>query len=328
MRCTSVLTCLLFGGCGGAVTVTGRVVQAASIPVRTFPRVWVASGHLDHEIVLAETLVGHLADRDRQTRRLGVDELEPLRTRGSIPPATAVVLLDLQLEEDERTEIGSDPDTVCGAFGCYTTHRTFVYRIPTLRGVLTVRVYDGQSARVLNESTIRLREEGRPSAEMRARITRAFSERLVQLVDRRELHVEVDLLDVDLPSVSRAIAAIERGNWSRGRAGFEEGLASPQFQSLPPEQRARVHYDLGVALRFDPDAPDFERAKQCFEAAERLDPDERYGRALTDLAMHRVQVEAVRAQEEAAARNAQAATGESAVPEPPASYQQSLPPPP
>ena len=311
MKTAGTLALLLSIGCGAGTTVSGTVVHPAAMPVRSFPSIWIAGGHLDHEVLLLDALAQHLREGPRATaevRRVELDDLEPLRVSGRIPPATVVLILDLRFREGTRSEWTSRPETVCGPVGCYTTQRSYVYELPTLRGSLSIAVYDGPTARVLQRLTLREADEGRGYDDMRDRIARVFRDRLLASVDQRRDQIDVVLLGVDVPEVERAIEVIDEGDWSAGRRMLEEAWRSPAVRALGPEDRARVLHDIGQARRFDPatlDDPDehFAAAERAFRAAMRLDPHRRYENALRALRQHRSEVVVARAQEEAAEHN-------------------------
>ena len=330
MKTAGTLALLLSIGCGAGTTVSGTVVHPAAMPVRSFPRIWVVGGHLDHEVYLLDSLARHLRGGRAEVRRVELDDLEPLRVAGRIPPATVVLILELEFVEGTRPEWTSRPETVCGPVGCYTTQRSYVYELPTLRGKLSIAVYDGPTARVQQRLTLREADEGRGYEDMRERLVRALREKLLAMVDQRRARVDVVLLAVDVPEVERAIDVIDGGDWTRGRRMLEEAWRSPSVRALPAEDRARVLYDIGQARRFDPatlDDPEehFAAAERALRAAIRLDPDRRYQNALRALRSHRSEVVVARAQEEAAEHNYRMAgrppEPAPSVPEPPPNYQ-------
>src|SRR5688572_1775639 len=116
------------------MTAEARVLQPAVMPVRAFPRVWVAGGHLEDEVVVVDALARHLrAAGHVEARRMHVGDLEPLRAARRIPAATVVILVDLTLTERNRPEWTTRPEMVCGPSGtCYETHRPYLYDVPTL----------------------------------------------------------------------------------------------------------------------------------------------------------------------------------------------------
>lgn len=314
-------------GCGGATTVAATVVHPAQVPVRSYPRIWIAGGHLDHEIELLDALADHLRGGRAEVRRVELDHLEPMRVQGRIPPATVVVILDLRFVEATRPEWTTRPETVCGPLGCYTANRSYAYELPTLRARLTVTVYDGPTARVEQRVTIDAHDEGDDYLDMRHEVVRQLKTKLLRMVDQRRESVEVELLEVDVPEVERALAVIEEGDWTRGRRMLEEAWHGGAVRSLEPEDRARVLYDIGQARRFDPSTLDdpeahFDAAERALRAAVRLDPRDEYDRALAALRRHRREVVVARAQQEAAEHNYRLAEPAAPpVPDPPPDYQ-------
>jgi len=315
-------------GCGGATTVSGTVVHPAEVPVRSFPRVWIAGGHLDHELELLDSLAAHLRGGRAEVRRVELDDLEPMRVAGRIPPATVVLILDVRMEEATRPEWTTRPETVCGPMGCYTSNRSVVYEVPVLKARATLTVYEGPSARIQQRARAESLHEGRDYDVMRRRAVRDLKEKILAMVDQRREEVHVDLLEVDVPEVERAIGVIDQGNWSEGRRILDASWDTPTVQALDDEDKARVLYDIGQARRFDPSTlgdhdAHFAAAERAFRAALRHDRDEEiYAEALEALERHRRQVAVVRAQEEAAEHNYRMATPPRGVPPPPPSYQQ------
>ncbi|MFW6031218.1 MAG: hypothetical protein ACOC9T_01390 [Myxococcota bacterium] len=309
------------------MTATARIVRPAQVPVRSFSAVWIATGHLPEETRLAQELVRHLERADSvDVKRVDVEDLEPARVAGRIPPETVVLLLDVGFEEDVRREWSTRPENVCGPYGCYTQQRSYDYLVPEVRGVLTVSMYEGPSARLLRKVSLDAQDEGRSHDVLRRRVLGELVEQARAAVDQRVEPVRVTLREVELPLVDEALQAIRRGAWRRGRVLLERAARSGAAATLAPEQRARLWYDLGQARRFDPRAleePDrhFELARAAFEKAIDLQPAPLYRSALADLARHRAQVERVREQQAAAARRGQGSREPSDdVPDPPPSY--------
>jgi hypothetical protein len=256
-----------------------------------------------------------------------MDELEPLRQRGQIPAASVVVLVEVEFSEGLRPDWTTRPETVCGAVGCYTTNRTYFYDVPTVQAELTLTVYDGPSARVLQRMRVEAAREGRRFTALKARLTRELVGRVLRLVEARRVAVRVELLRVEaLPAVDRAIAFVEAGEWQRGRAVLERAVDSAQMEQLPAKARARVYYDLAMARRFDPQAVGdaqrhFRSAAAPLRKAIELDPQARYARALRALRAHREQLQALEEQREAADYNFRLGEAEGSVPPPPPGYE-------
>jgi hypothetical protein len=299
----------LAAGCGAGTAVSGRVVWPAAVPVRTFPRIYVASGPRRHEIRFAEEMAAHLRSGGRaRVRRVDADDVETMRAGGSIPTPSVVMRLDLDFDEGSRPEWMSRPETVCGPLGCYTTTRTRMVDVPIVLAELRIEVEDGPSGRVLQRTAVEAREEGNDYELMRRRVADELLRRAERMVDQRIDEVQVRLLGADVPEVTTAIEAIDRGEWQRGRALLEQVIEDDAFDRLPAAVRARVLYDLGLARRFDPSTMEdvgahFRAAESALREAVRLDPDERYARALEELRAHRRQVEILIEQRAAAAHN-------------------------
>ena len=295
-------------GCARGPVVSASYEVPPQVPLRSFPRVLVTSGHDPLEIMLAQELVRHLS-ADIEAWRVDRDRLEHMRIRGDIPAASLVVLLEVHSREGVEVETTSRPETVCGASGCYNRTRYDDFNVPTLRATAVVTVYEGPTARVLQRVHIEARERGRTLEAMQERILARLLTDVRQLVDSRSEQVEVRLLPVDLPGVSEALALIEAGSWREGRVGLETAAQSAAAAALGRGDRARLLYDLGIARRFDPvtaqedSASHFAAAEAALRKAVQLDPRERYADALARLRAHRrATVDAAR-QREAAERN-------------------------
>lgn len=297
-------------GCGTTREVRGEVVYPASVPVRAFPRIWVASGRLEHELKLRRVVARHLEqgpDR-REVRRIDLGELEPMREAGEIPRATVVMLLELELEERTRSEWTTRPETVCGPLGCYTRHRSYMYDVPSVKGTLTITVYDGPTASMLQRVDVEAQKEGGSYQRLRRRVVDELGGRVTRMVDERTVDVRVHLLEVEAKSVRRAIRVIEQGDWHEGREMLERAIEAEEVRELPARRRARVYYDLGIARRFDPETMDdvrehFRAAERALRRALRLHPAQRYAKALGELRRHREHVKTVRKQREAMKHN-------------------------
>lgn len=306
----------------------------ATVPLRTFPRVVVTSGHDALEITLAQELVGHL-HADTRVQRIDRDQLETMRRAGQIPSATLVVMIEVDTEEGMEVETTSRQETVCGPNGCYRRTRYDNFDVPTLKATTTLTVYEGPTARVLQRATLEAKERGREYDAMRARILEHFLVDLKRLVDSRPERVEVRLLPVDLPGVAEALELIALGKWRDGRLGLERAARSGAVGALEQGQRARLFYDLGVARRFDPVSAErdseahFEAAETAFRKAIDLDPRPRYADALAQLREHRRATTEVARQREATERNfalEEQRDPAAEVPPPPPGYDVSLPP--
>lgn len=296
-------------GCGHSTTVRGSVVYPAAIPVRVFPRILVAGGDDPADRELVGALTAHLRGEGRsRVRSVSVDELEPMRRAGRIRAPSVVLLLESRLRERTQVRWITQPETVCGPIGCFSQNRSRMVDVPVVEGRVSVTVYEGPTARVLQRATVHARGEGRDFLLMRRQVTWELGQRLSRMVDQRRDHLDVVLLAVGLPGVDAAIEAIDGGDWTAGREALERLADSAAGRALEPEDRARLLYDLGQARRFDPatladTASHFGRAEEALREAVRLDPAPRYAEALRAARAHHRQVVLVREQRAAAAHN-------------------------
>jgi len=325
-----VLAC----ACARGPVVSAAYEVPATVPLRSFPRVYVSSGDDPLEIALVQELVFHLQG-DLEVRRVDRDQLEQLRVAGQIPNATLVVMFDLRTEEGVDVETTQRPETVCGPGGCYRRTRFDNFDVPTLKATATVTVYEGPTARVLQRTTLEARERGRTFDSMRARVLERLLADLKRLVDARPQRVQVRLLQVDLPGVGEALQLLERGQWREGRLALERAFRSEAAAALDRGERARLLYDLGLARRFDPVSAErdperhFAAAEAALREAIELDPRQRYADALAQLQDHRRATAEARRQREATERNfalEQQRDPNAAVPPPPPGYDASPPP--
>jgi hypothetical protein len=325
LRRAALSLALVSFGCGGVVSVRVEITHPAAVPARAFPNVWVATGAHPVETELGDGIVAYLRTRGRTVRRVLIDELEPARRAQRIPSPALVVLLETEFDEGTRTRWSSRPETVCGPSGCYSADRSYTYEVPEVAGQLRVTVYDGPSARVLDRLDVRARDSGRDFDELRERVVARMRSDLLELFDERVEVQEVELLTVGVTPVDRALATIEGGDWRGGRRMLERAVRSGEVDRLPPDELAKVYYDLGQTRRFDPGAASeperyFAAAERALRRAIALDADERYEAALRDLARQRRRESVRRAQREAAARNFDV-TQTPNVPPPPPSYE-------
>lgn len=317
-----MLPALCVLGCASR-TVVGTVQVPATVPLRTFPHILVASGHQPSEILLASELVAHLqsARSDQDVRRVSRDQLEPMRQRGEIPVASVVVLVELDARSRTRTRFSTRPETVCGPTGCFTRNRTDSYDVPTLFAQTRITVFEGPSARVLQRLSLDVTEEGRGYDRMRDRAVRRLAVRLKNLVDARVEQVRVRLLDVNTPAVEQALLEMEEGRWREGRVRLERFVRGDGLSPLSSSDRARVYYDLAMARRFDPVSLErdperhFQAAEAPLQRAIRLDPAPLYDEALRALRRHRSHFVVLQEQEQAAEHNYQL-RGQTTIPPP------------
>lgn len=329
MRCLPALALALLCACAGP-TLEARVTTPATVPLRAFPEVLVATADDLELIALGERLARHLTNDTAspiRARRVRIGDLERLRTSGRIARAAVVVILEATVRESSTVRYDNRPETVCGPSGCFTRQRQNAYDVPIVDARLRVSVHEGPTGRALQRVSFSVEEEGRAYQRLRERAFVRLGDRLSSLVDAREQTVRVRLARAPLPEVDEAHELLRAGRWREGRALLERLARSEQVTALPRTERARVYYDLSIARRFDPVSLErdperhFRAAESPLRAALRDDPDPLYQRALEDLATHREQVELLRRQREAAEHNF-GLDGErrSSVPTPPPGY--------
>lgn len=301
----------------------GTVVRPAAIPVRAFPRILVVAGNGDESAVVARRLAAHLDGSTSEVRTPTPDELAALRARGALRPGTVVVSVDAALVQDERATWGRRDTLDCGPGGCIESQRPAIQATPVVIGRVRITVTDGPSGRSLQREDLREEEVGPDVLGARLRVIERLGERTTALVDQRAEPVVVELLTVDVPEVRTALTLIEGGDWAHGAAALQAFVDSPAMDTLPPQTRARVLYDLGQARRFDGSLPPderFARAAEAMRAAIRTIPDRRYAAGIAEIQADQRSRALLLAQEEARDHNFRLASDGGAVPEPPTSY--------
>lgn len=322
MTLRAVLCACLVVGCGAATLARGRITHPAALAMNAYSKVLVAGGHLDYELAVLTGIVLRLQELGIDAEQVELENLEPLRQAGGIPPGSAVLVAQASVNEQTRPEWTSQPETVCGAFGCYTDHRTVVLDVPMTHAQFELVLYDGPTARVLRRVAIQARDEGGDYESMRMRVAARLVERAEALFSDRDEIARVELLDVELPGHEEAVELAEEGKWTEARAMLERQARDRAAARLPTEERARLQYNLGQARRFDPaslarDPTHFARAEEALREAARLDPKERYARTLRELHRHRTVHRAWLAQR----ARSQTQRSSAGVPDPPPAYQ-------
>jgi len=314
-------------GCGGP-TLEARVTTPATVPLRAFPEIWIATADELDAIALGERLATHLRSDRVEARRVRVADLEPMRSSGRLRRASVVVILEARVRESTVLRYDNRPETICGPSGCFTRQRRDAYDVPIVEVRLRVSVHEGPTGRALQRVSFGVEEEGRGYDRMRERAFERLGARLVTLVDTREELVRTRLPRPPLPEVELAIDELRAGRWREGRARLERLARSAEVTSLAKDERARVYFTLSIARRFDPVSlardtdRHFRAAESALRAAIRDDPQLRYQQALDALIAHRRQVELLEAQREAAEHNfgLDAEPAEVDVPAPPPGY--------
>ena len=317
------------GGCAVGPVAEAEVAYPAVVPVRTYPRVYVARGLRGEEAELGARLAQHLDGGDVGAELVDRQRLERERLGPGLPVASVIVLLALEARRETLTRWTTRPETICGPTGCFTRQRTVTLDVPAFRARLEVTVLDGPSTRTLQRVAFEVTEEGRAPASMRSRALSRLERRLLTMVDARVERVSIQLYDVPDDAFRAGLRALAAGRWREGRVALERAMRRDAVNGLSRRTRARAHYDLAIARRFDPEtlAADFERhfrvAEEPLKEALRLDPRPRYAEALEALRDHRDQLAIVRAQREAAAHNFaldEQTPASPGVPPPPPSY--------
>ncbi|MGE0790542.1 MAG: hypothetical protein AB7S26_32995 [Sandaracinaceae bacterium] len=324
-RLTVALALALLGGCAGTVTVRGTVVRPATIPVRAFPRILVVSGETPEADRLADAIAARLAGSSAQVRRLDEAELDALEARGGIGPATAILRLELRLDQTEEPRWNRQSTLMCGPLGCAQSQRPYLQDVPVVVGRLVIAVVDATSGRQLQRETVRAEEAGLDDLGARLRVVERLEASAHRLLLEQHEQVPVELVAVDDPSVQVSLRLLQDGEWTRAREGLERLVEIPRFRRFGPEAQAAVLYDLGQIRRFDPSLPEdtrFDLADEMLRRAVRLHPSPRYASAISDLAEDRERRAVVLRQREAMAHNYAliANDGGGPIPDPPASY--------
>lgn len=331
LRCALTAASVALAACAGNVTAQGVVVKPADLDVRSHPSILVASTDDDLELGIATELALHLdATGPNAVAQVHVGELEPRRLTGGMPAAGVVVLVELRLDRETRAEWASRPETVCGPVTCYTTTRSYLRRVPEVRGELVLTLYDAPSARVLDRRAFRAAYEGTTPVSLERRVAERLGRLARDAVDARRLLRRVRLSRFDGPEADRALDAIARGDWAEGRALLETLVTRPAFTRLGAPERARGWYALGQARRFDPSTIDdfarhFDAAREALVRARELDPRREHEAALEDLDEHRRMLERLAEQRARARARFDYARTVTELPEPPASYRTAPP---
>ena len=328
-----LLACVfaLAGGCAGTMGATAPAMLPAQIPVRAFPTIWVAGGHLDHDEAVLERIATHLSrEGQNDVRRVDVDQLEPMRQAGQIGAATVVMLVEVSIREQLRQSWDTTPVRVCGVFGCETRYQQVASAVPEVRGEVFIRVFEGPTARVLQRERVRLTHSGNNPEVVRIELVDALATRVESMLDVQRRTIDVELFKVDRPRVEQALVRIKAEDWEGGRELLEQEVEAGDFSGLPNDDQARVFYDLGLARRFapgpgGPSDETFDGAARALRQAVRLAPRADYTQALRQLAAHRREHARLVEQRRAAQHNFALGQSGGQVPTPPPNYQAAQP---
>lgn len=313
-----LIGCALFLGCTHSVAVRAPRLVPAQVPVRSFPSIWISGGMLSDEIYLQDRLATHLAkDGVHEVRRVDLADLEPARKAGQIPASTVVVLIELDTEEDSHTGWDTVPVSVCGYYGCYTQYQSYPTELPEMRGTLTMTVYEGPTARVLQRARFKRVVYG-DEDEAEDKLVDILARDIELAVDTLRVRDKVELYDIDVPGVRDAIREIRRGHWDKGRALLEG--AKDQVAGKSKKTQARFCYNLGLARWFAPGPHGltqqaYEHARSALLEAEKIAHNPAHQRMLNRLDKARKDFALIEEQARATAANFALAAEERALTE-------------
>jgi hypothetical protein len=309
LRLAIVLLVLASGGCGGRLVVRSVVTLPAELPLHVFPELGIVPGADADDDALATALAAHLrASTPSRVEVIDETSLEQRRADGRIGPAAGIVRVRTSLAESSRPGFEVVPETVCGAYGCYTEQRRVVVDVPVVLGRLVLRVIEAREERVLQELVLEEREEGSDPIAMRLRVLDRLRARALAAVGPRRSEVEVELALVDDPALRGALDALRAGRAAEAREALHQLASGPAFERRSTEDRARILFDLGQAQRLearssaDPDAG-LARAAETIREAIRTQPEALYARALEQLTAERDARARLRAVQDAAEHN-------------------------
>ncbi|MFK7997961.1 MAG: hypothetical protein AB8H86_00140 [Polyangiales bacterium] len=318
----------LIVACGGSSAIV-TMTTPARLPLKTIPNIYLMAE--DHEVEALVPFLGEALESDGvHVEFVSPADIEARRREGSVPLASAVVLLRLQYSSATATRARDRNETVCGTRGCVTRPRTVFVQVPILSALLVVEVREGPSDRTLQEVLFQAESDaGVVDVLQRDSVLRQLREQLLETLDPQRRSLRIRLQPVELAGAELALQALRAGEWTRGRRALE-ALAS-DAEALPEEERAAFYYNLGVARRFDPrtlvsnENEHFDAAETALRMAIRLSPQPLYARALEDVQRHRRERALLAAQREAAGENFREDEAAPLSPAPPDAYRQETP---
>ena len=329
LGCALLLASLV--ACGAPRVIWGEVVVPASIPIRTHPRVLVGSAPAGDDAALAFELRRALARDDLlQVEQFDLDQLSTLRA--GLPPTTALLALELDLEADRRERYVRRPETVCDSGGCWVRERPSYYTVPWVRGRLRVRFFRGGELAPWQEVELRAQAEARPLDALEESVRGELLAALLGLVEAHVDEERVTLLRVRgalSETVEQARALAAAGHWERARATLE-AVPPDILAGLPAEDQARLLYDLGTLRRFAPvelaQADDqLAAAEDALQAALALVDSARYREAVTRVRSQRELLRRRLAQAREAEANFRRSGRHPGAPPPPRAYREPAP---
>jgi hypothetical protein len=255
------------------------------------------------ETQLLDRVAQHIAtDTTTEVRRVDLAELEPAREAGAIPTATVVLALDLAFEEASRSYVGQQPVQYCGIAGCWVTYANYVGTSQAVIGKAKATVYDGPTARVLQEREFRAEVAGNDASSMRANVLDSLVGQITQAVDMLRTQVRIPLARVNVPGLREALVLMKAGRYAEARAQLE--TLAHSLGGYSGRKQSAVWFDLGVARWFSRgdaglDAQTYADAKRAFEWSERAEAGRGAQQALRELELD-YQRQQIRVQQEQA----------------------------
>lgn len=263
----------LSSACGAPVQLSGSSLQAAGLPLRAFPHVFILRGHLPEEVRIGRGLGEHLERFGHvKAPQLSEEELRTMLEQGPLPLGAVLVEVRLDVRELSHHQFGSPMRTVCDSLDCYVMPSMSAQDVPVLRAILTLTVRDAATMAVRQQVRLRALELSASSDDMLHDATDTLIDRARVLVDHRRLAVQVPMLSEDVPGADDAIDAAEEGRWEEASKRFEALLSRAD---LSPGERARLLHDLAQTRRFAVDSaePRAMRASQrAIDRALKLEP--------------------------------------------------------
>jgi hypothetical protein len=304
----ALLLCLL-AGCGGA---SARVVYPAELSARSYPRIIVVHGSEPEGIEFANRLARHLATPRAGIRPSEVFLMHRIQATQAVaertfPQSAVIVDLDFQITHTGLIYETRDGCYTTGCAGRPATTTTHLLREVSLTLTLTIR--ESTTGRVLEVVTQAEHEDGGRRDRNVEVVLRRLQQRIFPMFDSHTRGVRLRVFDVEHPAVIPGLELLRAGQWTEASASLEAALADESVLALPPEQLARVYYNLSVARRFDPAtmgdlAMHYANARILLDGAIQLDPsNEYYVRVSDHLDADAQRAAALRVQEGAAAQH-------------------------
>jgi hypothetical protein len=295
------------GACAKTVQVRAPMLVPARLPVRAFPSIWVAGGDDPLETYLLDRLAAHLArDGKREVRRVPTEALEPAREAGQIQPTTTVLFLRASSQAGLTRYWDSAPVQYCGFYGCTMDMQTYVVNAVEVRLRADVTIYEGPTARVLQQESFEKVVAGDDEEALRQAAVEQLGVELERAVDVLRVRPRFELYKVRIPAVEAALEQIEKGDWDAGRAHLEN--AAKGLGGQDKETQARVWYNLGIARWAAPGRAGltreaYESAQRALTWAQRLMPAPQHEGALAELEQARKRFQVLQEQRSATAYN-------------------------